>query len=155
MGLLLVLKPHLFTSLDNLVIITAVYYYRCSYTAACTDVMRKSILQTVLSMGRQHFTLTVCVLIWSRSIPARCGILTSKGTFQCYSYRVSRKVCMYRVWRDLDYESMLHLLGITQLSTRRQYLKLVPVVFPSRNFVPRSSAYLSSGNYNRTIVLIM
>jgi len=75
-------------------------------------------------MGR-HSTLTngVCVLIWSRSIPAGCGIVTAKGTFQCY--RVRRKVCMYRVWWDLDYDSMLHLPGITQLSTRRQYLKLV------------------------------
>ena len=55
------------------------------------------------------------------------------------------KVCLKR-W-DVDYDSMLHLLGITRLSTHRQFLKLVLLYeavngltyFPPRIFAPRSS----------------
>ena len=55
------------------------------------------------------------------------------------------KVCLKR-W-GLDYDSMLHLLGITRLSTHWQFLKLVLLYravngltyFPPGIFVPRSS----------------
>ena len=49
---------------------------------------------------------------------------TYKNIFMLESVqKFARKVCLK--WWDLDYNSMLHLLGITRLSTRYQCLKLV------------------------------
>jgi len=68
------------------------------------------------------------------------------------------KVCL-KQW-ELDCDSMLHLLGITRLSTCQQSRKLVtlvqsrkwPNLFPSRNFCSRSTPYLSSGNFNSNLI---
>ena len=73
---------------------------------------------------------------------------------------VQKFACKVRLKRwDLDYDSMLCLLGITRLSTHRQFLKLVLLYkavngltyFPPGIFVPRSSPYLSSGNFNSNL----
>jgi len=77
-------------------------------------------------------------------MPALCGIVQEH-----LCARVSPKVCIkvcLKLW-GLDYDSMLHLLGITRISTYQQFLKLVllyravngPTYFPPGIFVPRSS----------------
>jgi len=59
------------------------------------------------------------------STSARCGILTPAQNISML-VSIQKFTCKGRLkWWDLDYDNMLHLLGITWLSTCRQYLNLV------------------------------
>jgi len=69
---------------------------------------------------RPHLEYTCTLCIGSLHLQKHFNAIESVEKFACI-YRVCLK------WWNLDYESMLHMLGITQLSnsTCQQYLKLV------------------------------
>ena len=81
-----------------------------------------SVLALIHGQTQQHywtFTLPVCILEWTLWDPYTYKNISMPESVQKFAC----KVCL-KQW-ELDYDSMLHLLGITRLSTRRQYLKLV------------------------------
>jgi len=103
-----------------------------------------TLLNIYLNCVRPHFEYA-CTL-WDPYTYKNISMLEPVKKFAC-------KVCLKR-W-DLDCDSMLHLLGVTRLSTRQQYLKLYSCTKQSMAklislpefFVPRSSPYLSGGNF--------
>ena len=94
-----------------------------------------------------HPHLEYACTLWDPYTCKETHMIESVQKFAC-------KVCL-KCW-DSDYDAMLHLLGITHLSTRQQYLKLTCLYkvlhgysyFPLGVFVYNTFSHLRSSNYD-------